>query len=292
MAAHCTALGKVLLAAESPAALAQLDGRERFSLADSTDLGTRETIDLEFPVTSAESLGVVIAARQTLMTTFLIYQSLAYMGSEASAFLAALESRGPGFRHQARGVGAVLGRVDVLAPDPSGAWVVMGTLGETGPLAADTKIVPLRSPAAEVQRIRLRLTRGLWRVDYVALAQLGPPAQAQRVPPMRVRRGGVDDPVALAALRDSTRVLTTLPGDRYELTYRLPPHPDRYELFLEARGYYLEWMRREWLAEENRAEALGLLFDPAGALRRLAPAYKRVEPDIERLFWGSRYENR
>jgi len=84
-------------------------------------------------------------------------------------------------------------------------------------------------------------------------------------------------------------VLATLPGDVYQLTYRLPPHPERYEIFLEARGYYLEWMRREWFAEQNSGLALGLFLDPAASLRRLAPAYKQVEPDIERLFWSSRY---
>ncbi|MEP7228190.1 MAG: hypothetical protein ABI785_12560, partial [Gemmatimonadales bacterium] len=61
------------------------------------------------------------------------------------------------------------------------------------------------------------------------------------------------------------------------------------ELFLESRGYYLEWMRREWLAEENLALAAQILLDPAGALRTLAPAFKRQEPEMERLFWNSRY---
>ena len=48
-------------------------------------------------------------------------------------------------------------------------------------------------------------------------------------------------------------------------------------------------MRREWLAEENLALAAQIIFDPASALRRLAPAFKRQEPEMERLFWNSRY---
>ena len=84
-------------------------------------------------------------------------------------------------------------------------------------------------------------------------------------------------------------MLTTLPGDAYSLVYRLPRHPNRYELFLDAKGYYLEWMRREWLREENPAAALRMVLDVAGTLRRLTPAYKRVEPDLDHLFWSSRY---
>jgi hypothetical protein len=48
-------------------------------------------------------------------------------------------------------------------------------------------------------------------------------------------------------------------------------------------------MRQEWLAEQNAIAALRLVADPAGTLRALAPAYKRQEPEMERLFWGSRY---
>jgi len=272
------------------AAVARLDGQERSTTADSTDLATRETIELEAVVPDSGDWGVVMTARQSLLTTFLIYQSLAYMGQDAGRFLAALGTMGPSARAQAAGLGRTLGRIDVLVPDDSG-WIVAGSVGETGPLAADTKIVPLpmRRGGAQAQKIRLRMTKGLWRIDYVALARLGKPVATQRLQPARVRRDGRDDPAAWRALRDSALVLATLPGDVYQLTYRLPPHPERYEIFLEARGYYLEWMRREWFAEQNSGLALGLFLDPAASLRRLAPAYKQVEPDIERLFWSSRY---
>ena len=62
--------------------------------------------------------------------------------------------------------------------------------------------------------------------------------------------------------------------------------------FLETRGYYLEWMRSEWLAEEDRRMAAGMFLDPAGSLRRLAPAFKAAEPALEASFWGSKYEAR
>lgn len=65
--------------------------------------------------------------------------------------------------------------------------------------------------------------------------------------------------------------------------------PARYDLFLEARGHYLEWLRREWLPEADPAPAARLAFDPAGMLRELAPQFKQVEPSLEHLFWSSRY---
>jgi hypothetical protein len=284
---HCTDAG-----GDCGEAIAAFDGRERTSLADSVNLATRETIDLEFDAGVSGNLGLVITFRQSLMSTYLLYQTLAYLGTHAPAALAALGTGGHAAREQVDGVGRLLGRIEVLIPDSAGGWVPVGSTGETGPLAPDTKVVPLPRSESERIRVRLRLTRGLWRIDYLALAHLGEPLQPVRVPPASVEREARTDFAAWRALVDSSKSLVTLPGDAYDLSYRLPSHPEQYELFLESRGYYLEWMRREWVAEENLALAAQILLDPAGAVRTLAPSFKRREPELERLFWNSRYVRR
>lgn len=154
------------------AALQAVDGRERWSEADSTDLATRETIELEFAdaAVAASGVGLVITARQTLLTTFLIYQALAYMGSDAGRWLASLEAGGEQAREHAASMGRVLGRIDVLVLDDGGEWVMAGSAGETGPLASDSWVVRLPRAATPL-RVRLRMTRGLWRLDYVALGR-------------------------------------------------------------------------------------------------------------------------
>jgi hypothetical protein len=102
-------------------------------------------------------------------------------------------------------------------------------------------------------------------------------------------REGEESREARSALTDSTQVLVTLPGDRYSLIYDLPSGHDTWELFLESRGYYLEWMRNEWLVEEDPHALTQMFLDPAGAMRRLAPEFKEIEPHMEEVFWGSRY---
>ena len=272
------------------------DGLERWSRTDSTDLATREVVELEFPSPPDGEWGLVVVSRQTLLTTFLIYQALAYMGTDASRWLASLESGGDGARTRAGAIGRHLGGIEVLVQDSTGAWTVRGSAGETGPIATDTRIVPLAPPpdvdgesGGEPFRVRLRLTQGMWRIDRVALARLGEEVEPLRVQPRAVRQGDNHDPAALQALLDDDETLVTLPGDSYEIDYRLPERPRDYDYFLEARGYYLEWMRQEWLAEENPIRAAQLILDPAQALRDLAPAFKEIEPDIEHLFWNSRY---
>jgi hypothetical protein len=272
------------------AAVAEFDGGERASLADSVDLATRETVELEFDAPAAGGeLGLVISARQSLMSTYLLYQTYAYLGTHAPEALAALSSGGPSARERADGMGRLLGRIEVLVPAASGEWVSVGRVGETGPLAADTKLVPLPPGRGERVRVRVVLTRGMWRIDRVALVRIGQELEPVRLAPTRVERDGHNAPEAWRALTDSAAALVTLPGDAYDLVYRLPARPQEYELFLESRGYYLEWMRREWLAEENLDAAAQILFDPAAALRTLAPAFKRAEPELERRFWNSRY---
>jgi hypothetical protein len=274
---------------ECRVALAAFDGTERWSPADGGDLGAREFVDLEFDRAPSGPLALVVTARQSLMTTYLIYQALAYMGTNATRWLAAMQPSRDSTASAESILGRLLGTIEVYARSPSGDWSPVGETGETGPIAADTKLIPLTAQGDGPVRVRLRLTKGLWRLDWVALASLGSVVTPARLAPLEVLRAGVPDSLAKRHLLGQSDPLTTLPGDALDLVYELPPRPEQYDLFLDARGYYLEWMRREWFAEENPSAARRLLLDPAAMLRSLAPAYKRQEPDMERAFWGSRY---
>ena len=79
------------------------------------------------------------------------------------------------------------------------------------------------------------------------------------------------------------------PGDRFDLVYILPTGDIEYDVFLESRGYYLEWMRNEWMAEEDPVKAALMFRYPEMALSYLAPRFKELEPDMEAHFWSSRY---
>lgn len=273
------------------AEVAVFDDRTRYSAADSSDLAARETIELEFDLSTGTRPGLVVAARQTLLSTYLFYQTLAYMGRSAGTWLTALERGDVASRERAAGIGRLLGGIEVQVRDRDrqGAWQTVGVVHETGPLATDTRVVPLPETEPGPLEVRLRLTRGLWRLDWVALADLQQSRTPIRIRPIEVYRSGRPDPAARRRLLDPEDALVTLPGDEYLLVYPLPDEASEYEIFLESRGYYLEWMRQEWLAEEDPAKAALIFLRPAVALRVLAPEFKRVEPDLEDLFWSSRY---
>jgi hypothetical protein len=266
-------------------ALLAFDGIERLSLADSVDLAAREVIELEFSDVADGPLGLVLARRQTLLSTYLFYQELAYMGHSAGYWLATLERGGAHLSTRAGGIGRALGGIEVFVRNEDGSWLLAGVDNETGPLAADVRLMPLPRVAGKPLRVRLQMARGLWRLDWVALARLTGAATPIRLRPVSVERVGPN----AARTVPPDGVLTTYPGDEYVFRFRLPEAGGPHELFLESRGYYLEWMRDAWLAEENPRLAAMMLAQPADALRLLAPEFKAQEAGMERAFWGSRY---
>jgi len=269
-------------------ALSAVDGTDRTSPADGSDLAAREEMELRFPAARGPS-GIAIAARQSLLSTFLFYQTMAYTGRGAGVFLAALERGGPGAGRRALGMARVLGGIDMEVAEGDGPWRAIGSFDEAGPIAGDLRVVPFEGAGVSPVRVRLRLARGHWRLDAVALAGLGAPVAAIPLEPATVEREGQRDERARATLVDGQQHLVTYPGHSYRLTFRLPPSDGRFELFLESEGFYYEWMRSEWLVEEDTQMAALALANPAEALRRLAPAYKAEEPFLERAFWASRF---
>lgn len=271
------------------AAVTAADALEYRSPAGERDLAEQEIVELTFPPPTGPA-GLVVRARSSLLGTFVFYQGLAWLGTRAGEAFARLEEMSPGQVPALGDWARLLGRAEVEVLAASG-WVRAGAFDEVGPIAHETQIVPLPAslPPGEV-RVRLRLTRGNWKLDRLALAErIGPPVTPVVIPPSEVRRLGVPDPESLARLRGEGDRLVSLPGDAWTLDFPMPSSLHDPELFLESRGYYLEWMREDWMHEEDPDAAVALLARPRDALRRLAPAYKRIEEVSERTFWNSRF---
>lgn len=265
------------------------DGVERFSLADSSNLASKEIIELKFDDVPDGDLGLVIASRQTLLTTFLFYQTLAYMGSSAGDWLALLERQPLSIIDNAKSVGKVLGDIEFYVMNESSEWTLAASFSETGPLATDVRMLPMPASFHSSRKIQIRLNKGLWRLDHIALVPIQKKVNPIQLDPYLVIRDEEENAEAKDALIDSARTLITYPGDSYRLSYRLPDRADKYELFMKSRGYYLEWIREEWIKEEDPNKAAMMFFDPKGSLKELAPVFKKMEAQMEKQFWNSKY---
>lgn len=274
--------------------ICSFDGVERFSEADSTDLAAKETIELTFYGPASDNMGIVIAARQTLLTTFLFYQTLSYMGTTAGDWLANGERNENQFKHLLDNPRKVLGNIEVLIQNENDEWEKVGEIGETGPIATDIKIVPLtKISTCESEdssiNVKLRMAKGLWRIDYVAIADIMSEVTPEIIFPSASSPEFANNSSVTELLVNTDSVLVTFPGDKYLLNYKLPPDYKNYELFIETQGYYLEWMRNEWLGEENAEMVYQMFLNPKQFYKDLAPQFKKVEAEMEETFWSSKY---
>ena len=273
--------------ADCLAAVAAVDEDTWIAPADPEDLAVTAAIEVTLPPAEGPA-AVVVAGRQGLLTTFVLYQMLAWMGPDAGSVVATLTRDGADLARRAV-ADHPLERLRVDVWDGA-AWAAVGHVREVGPIAREVQAFPLPDglPAGPV-RVRLSGAAGGWRVDHVGLAAITGEVQPVAVPVAEVLGpDGAPDPRALAALRDPDTHFVTWPGDRYTLRFELPE--GEHELLLRSRGYYLEWMRDEWLKEHDPARVIAAIRDPDEALRRLAPAWKAIEPDAEQIFWDSRVE--
>jgi hypothetical protein len=271
--------------------LCTFDGIERYSSADSNNLAAKEIIEITFNNIPSGNAGLVIASRQSLLTTFLFYQALSYMGSSAGEWIAKLERSGNEIKKLVTHPGNSLGKIELLVKNSDSEWEKVNEIGETGPIATDIKAIPFEiySPNSKNLDIRLRMTKGMWRIDYVALAELGDEVKPVVIPPSSSYPQYLQNSYVIELLNDPDSTLVTFPGDKYFLNYKLPTNFSDYELFIESQGYYLEWMRDEWLVEEDPSKVYKMFLNPKQFLKDLAPQFKKVEADMEEIFWSSKY---
>ena len=266
----------------------KLDGYEQYSLADAGNLAKKEELLFSFDSQITGEKALIIANRQTLLTTYLFYQGLAYTGNYMGDFAASVENGNEKLRRKVNRLWDKLGGIEVYFKNDGGHWEKAGTVEEMGPIATDVHLIKLPADIPAQTTFKLRMTQGLWRIDYLALGEIISEATPTMIQPEMMLKEDAVDMQALKLLNDTSAYLVTNPGECYYLYYSLPDSSN-YELFLQTKGYYLEWMREEWLAEQNLFKSWFMFAHPGLFMRSAAKAYKKAEPEMENRFWGSRY---
>tara|TARA_B100000941_G_scaffold238458_1_gene181562 strand:- start:1157 stop:2704 length:1548 start_codon:yes stop_codon:yes gene_type:complete len=264
----------------------KMDDLEWYSVTDSFNLAKKEIIEIEFNNIKEGDYGLIIGARQSLLSTFIFYQALSYMGKNVGEWLAMTE-RGE-IPHGE--IFNVLGGIEILIQNEKGKWIKWDEMKEMGPIATDIHMIKLPAFSQSSKSIKLRLAKGNWRINYIALASLNEKLEPIVLKPSSVYYDSKYDDEALNMLSISKEKLVTLPGDVYTINYEIPSNELGYEYFLKSRGYYLEWIRDSWIEEENLSLLVQMNFRPKKTLKDLAPIYKEIEANMENVFWNSKYE--
>ena len=270
-----------------------IDNKEYFSTTDSFDLSTRESLVFEFEKCTKKEHGIVLNFRQTLLTTFLLYSGLSYMGDEVGDFFAKVETSekikkrlGDPFRR--------LGGIKIFAwNEDNGKWVFMDELYETGPISKNLIITPIGTqyPVNGKMKIKLEMAKGLWRLDYIGVAPIIAKVNPQIAQPIGVDIIDGHDFNIDKIKFDDQNYLVSLPGNEFKFNFKLPAISDGhdFELFLSSKGYYLEWIREEWLEGKNLPKLRKMLMNDRKTWRELAKEFKTMEHEMETVFWNSKY---
>lgn len=237
------------------ATLAQADGQvsrtDDALLSRATEQDLEDHIDLTFPVPGGvDSMAFVLRLRNSLLNTVLLYDVM--LGDRGAR---ALDWQGLTIQQPLPAL--ALGRwyadamgLRILVLDGNTVREV-AHLRDTGPVAWKDLGVMLAAPRSDSLRLRLSFIADNWRIDRVALG-MGRHAPFQADPLADVI--GADDrrdTTALAALQSAdARYLQTSPTQRFTAVWRPAPLAagQARTFFLASQGYYIEWMRRSWLA--------------------------------------------
>lgn len=198
-----------------------------------------------------ETATIALKARNTLLDTVLLYETLlGAQGVGALEWLARFERSPLAALRWHRWFERRFG-LRVLVDEGAG-FEEVARFPVTGPIAWHQAAVTFPAPRVPSARLRLQSIGDNWQIDWVGVSfERAPAPRVTAVPPVRVTGpGGTDRQGAVAALRRADGdYLVTGPGDRLEVAFPADPAPAGASRawFLRSRGYYIEWLRKEWL---------------------------------------------
>jgi hypothetical protein len=234
-----------------------------------------------------DSVAVILRLRNSLLNTVLLYDvMLGSQGARALDWIGRdLERVGEAARlgrwyYERMGL-----RIEVRRAD---GWTEVARVADAGPIA--WKELAVVVPAPPDGRLRLSFLADQWRIDRVEIGVAMRRPEARTVPLHSVEpESGAADSRALRHLaRPDGEYLMVRPGQSHALTFDVGPRPAGRErtLLLAAQGYYVEWIRGEWI---RRAASGGPPFEPSDdALERTLDRWAERKDSFEREFWAAR----
>ncbi|HSD30808.1 MAG TPA: hypothetical protein VLB49_02775 [Gemmatimonadales bacterium] len=250
-----------------------------------------DTIELEFPVPAnlaGDSVALLFRMRNSLLNTVLLYDvMLGDAGARSLDWQAAeLERVGPALQ-LGQWYAAKMGMRIAVWSD--GDWHESAHLRDTGPVAWKDIAAVVPAPVGPVLRVRLSYVADDWRIDRVAAGfAVRRPGVRHHALALVVDAAGATDTAARASLvAADSRYLQTTAGQRFTAEWRPgDASPDSLRtFFLASQGYYIEWIRRGWLAAPRSRQT----FVPSdSALAGAVARYRVVKDTLERRFLATR----
>ncbi|MBW2369659.1 MAG: hypothetical protein JRH15_17445 [Deltaproteobacteria bacterium] len=213
-------------------------------------------VDLEFTVpATTDEVALFLRLRNSLLNTILLYEvmlkgqgfrALDWMANDLNRLVTKYRL---GYWYNKR-----MG-MRILVRDKYGRYRKVARLPDTGPIAWNELVVRLPAVKGEKLHVRLAFIADNWRIDHLALATTVGRAKTRPIPLSRVANSENAEiskaPGNLRAADDA--YVITKPGDMMHLQFDVGsvPQDRKRTFFLATEGYYIEWMRRDWLEKTS-----------------------------------------
>jgi len=275
--------------------LQELSGMDELVLrtrTDADDLMVLDTIELVFDNSEVMHGGLVLQFKQSLLTTYLFYHALSLLGDDATDQMAKIESGKLGTSalfEQMIDFGSIR-----IFQEHDNSWQRIGTISEIGPIAQNLEVVPLQPTAGEEQiKIKLIMTRGFWLLNYVGLTPMIEEVFATSYSPSSMDVIYGSDGLNLDQITDEDDLkMVTHAYDEVSFRFCLDPigQESEHEFFISATGYYLEWMRKDWMRDKDPKSFYKMIKLDKEYWSQLAREYKLVEAQMDEHFWQTNHK--
>ena len=250
--------------------------------------GERDWLDLTLAVPrDAESITLALRGRNTLESTILLYEVM--MRDQGLAVLEWSETLNSSLWYAWKLSRWYNGNSGIdVSVEHDGEFEDVARITDAGPIA--WKPAAVRVPLGDhgdTVRIRLAMQPDSWSIDWVGfdLSTEEPLELKELAPSSILDHEGKSRAGMIASIdEDDGDYLVTYPGEWLDLSFDLPVKAGMQRtLFVLSKGYYVEWVRPEWV--RARPDLRG--FDPSepeAIRRRLADLWIARKESFEKDF--------
>lgn len=166
-------------------------------------------------------------------------------------------------------------------------------IDDTGPIAWRQVAFELRVPRGQTARLRFSFLPDNVMLDWIGISFDSSPKFAVReveCSEIIDVNGKRDDLLPSLIEQSDDRYLITYPAESYLLKFDVGDEPESMKrtYFLGSRGFYIEWIRQDWLESlSTTKEELGFQLNEASIIKA-ARCWITKKADFERQFFNSR----
>ena len=217
---------------------------------------TEDWLDISVEVPdSADKLVLALKIRNTLLNTILLYdlmldsqdaKAIDWLGSKTSNWFYAWRF----YNWYKKYFGLRIQLYD------GKEYREITRISDTGPIVWHQEAVELDVKRGELAKIRLSFLPDNWAIDWIGISfdtHENYKSQLHSCSEIRnLNNKNEDDLLKLFSEKDDT-YLVTYPGQEYILDFNINPVSEKYKYtyFVKSHGFYIEWLRQQWLRQES-----------------------------------------